>query len=294
MKKHVQEKIENILEPLMIIVTPIFAIVSVITTFYQTSILSVVSALLAIYTLLLYVVLNSVRKTKTLNDSLKSLQSDTYESIELLKVLSIQSQSNELKLRKLTFDKYSHLYEALGTYCSEIKDSIDLNRIDINKKPFSMLDFVQSTSQEIRATSFGNVSNWWSKYESKRYSSETCRKIHYDKIIVKRLFISETDGGFDDEMKKIILQQKYEGIIVKTINKRKYRDLLLKYDSRTDNKIEDFVIIDDDLLSVSEVDAESGDDIVRYISLAIDENSKKIIAQRIKIFDNIFDLADST
>jgi hypothetical protein len=151
-----------------------------------------------------------------------------------------------------------------------------------------MLDFIQHAKHDLRSTSFGNIGNWWSRYESKRYLSETYRKISTDKITVKRLFIFEEPNGFDDEMREIMLDQQNNGIIVKTIDKRTYRELLLRYDSRTPNRVEDIVIIDLDFISVSEIDLESGDDVTRFVSLALDEASSSEIYKRVQIFDSIF------
>jgi hypothetical protein len=71
-----------------------------------------------------------------------------------------------------------------------------------------------------------------------------------------------------------------------------YRDLLLKFDSRTTSKITDIVIIDSDFISVSEIDPDSGDDVIRYISLALDESSKERIQKHLLVFDSIFALAE--
>jgi hypothetical protein len=89
-------------------------------------------------------------------------------------------------------------------------------------------------------------------------------------------------------MREIMLDQQNNGIIVKTIDKRTYRELLLRYDSRTSNRVEDIVIIDLDFISVSEIDLESGDDVTRYVSLALDEASSAEIYKRVQIFDSIF------
>jgi hypothetical protein len=296
MNNYSKEKSKDVLgliELLMVLFSPIAAVFSiVVATFSPTSILSIAGGMLAIYSLLVWALLSLRRKIGQLTDLLRIVQSDSVDSRELLRVLSVHNNANDLKLRKIVMGKYPHLFERLGSFCMDIKECIERNQLDINKKPFSMLDFVQYAQSDIRSTSYGNISSWWDRYESRRYLSETYRKITNEKVSVKRLFIADSTHGFDDEMNDIILSQKKNGINVKVIGKQVYRDLLLKFDSRTTSKITDIVIIDSDFISVSEIDPDSGDDVIRYISLALDESSKERIQKHLLVFDSIFALAE--
>jgi hypothetical protein len=158
--KRFTDRVEETLEPIMVLATPLFAISSIaIATFQKFSILSVTTCLLAIYSLLLYILLSFRKKTNRLSQLLRTVQIDSIESKFLLRVLSVQNMASDQRLRMIAFDKYPHMFELLGSFCLKSKESIELNQIDINKKPYSMLDFIQHAKHDLRSTSFGNIGN---------------------------------------------------------------------------------------------------------------------------------------